>query len=40
MNNFLEATPNIEYAYKKVQKFLIPNGFDIFYKILNEVYEN
>ena len=40
MNNFLEATPNIEYAYEKVQKFLIPNGFDIFYKILNEVYEN
>ena len=40
MNNFLEATPNIEYAYKKVQKFLIPNGFDIFYKILNEIYEN
>ena len=40
MNNFLEAVPNIEYAFKKVQKFLIPNGFDIFYKILNEVYEN
>ena len=40
MNNFLEAVPNIEYAFKKVQKFLIPKGFDIFYKILNEVYEN
>ena len=40
MNNFLEASPNIEYAYDKVQKFLIPKGFDVFYKILNEVYEN
>jgi len=40
MNNFLEATPNIEHAFKKVQKFLIPYGFEKFHKILKEVYEN
>ena len=40
MNSFLEAAPNIDYAFKKVQKFLIPDGFDKFYKILKEVYEN
>jgi len=40
MNNFSDAEPNVEYAYKKVQKFLIPQGFDEFYKILSEIYEN
>ena len=40
MNNFSDAEPNVEYAYKKVQKFLIPKGFDEFYKILSEIYEN
>lgn len=40
MNNFLEATPNIGHAFEKVQKFLIPYGFEKFYKILKEVYEN
>jgi len=30
----------IDYAYESVQKYLIPNGFENFRKIINQVYEN
>ena len=40
MNSFMNAKPNIDYAYEKVQKYLIPNGFENFRKIINQVYEN
>tara|TARA_B100000131_G_scaffold275339_1_gene277882 strand:+ start:1222 stop:2145 length:924 start_codon:yes stop_codon:yes gene_type:complete len=40
MNSFMNAKPNTDYAYEKVQKYLIPNGFENFRKIINQVYEN
>ena len=40
MNNFLTAKPNVEEAYLNVQKYLIPNGFESFNKLMREVNEN
>ena len=40
MNNFMNAEPNIEYAFSKVQKFLIPEGFIEFENMFQEIYEN
>ena len=40
MDNYKLAEPDINYAYRKVMKYTIPNGFQPFYSILKEVYEN
>ena len=40
MNTFMNAEPNVDYAFQKVQEYLIPSGFDNFRKIMNEVYES
>ena len=40
MDTFMNAEPNVDYAFDKVQEYLIPSGFDNFRKIMNEVYEN
>ena len=34
--NFEESSPDIEYGFSNVQKYLIPTGFDSFYKMFNE----
>jgi len=40
MNNFHEAKPDIEYAYKKVIKYQIPEGMKHYRKLFLESYEN
>jgi len=40
MDTFMKAEPNVDYAFKKVQEYLIPSGFDNFRKIMNAVYES
>lgn len=40
MDNFKLAEPDINYAYNKVIKYRIPDGFQPFYNILKELYEN
>lgn len=37
LNNIESATPNEEYAYKRVQEYLIPEGFKNFKIMFNEV---
>ena len=38
MSNFESAKPDVEYAYGKLNKFTIPNGFKSFNNMFNEVY--
>ena len=38
--NHLKARPNIEYAKKNVSNFLIPEGFQYYLNMFNEVYES
>ena len=40
MDNYLKAKPNIEEAYLNVQKYLIPEGFMKFNKLMKELNEN
>ena len=40
MDTFMNAEPNVDYAFQKVQEYLIPSGFDNFRKMMNEVYES
>lgn len=40
MNNFHEAKPDIEYAYKNVVKYQIPEGMKLYGKLFLESYEN
>lgn len=40
MENFWNAKPNIEIAYKNSKQFIIPDGFTKFNQVLKEVYEN
>ena len=40
MNNFQEALPNIEYAYKNVQNYTLPIGLESFDSMFKEIYEN
>ena len=40
MNNFQEALPNIEYAYKNVQYYTLPMGLESFDSMFKEIYEN
>lgn len=40
MENFWNAKPNIEIAYKNSKQFIIPDGFIKFNQALKEVYEN
>ena len=35
MNNFENAKPNIDFAYKKSKELVIPEGFDKFIKMLS-----
>ena len=40
MNNYMVANPNIEYAYKNSLDLTIPNGFEKFNKMIDNLYEN
>ena len=40
MENFLYAKPNIEIAYKNVEKYKIPNGFEKYNQLLQDIYES
>ncbi|MAT48850.1 MAG: hypothetical protein CMA27_03360 [Euryarchaeota archaeon] len=40
MNNFHKAKPNPDYAYKSVQKYKIPHGFQKFNNLLEDINEN
>lgn len=40
IDKYYEAKPNVEVAYKNVQKYCIPQGFENFMKLFKETYEN
>ena len=40
MNTYVDAVPNVEYAYKNSLELTIPNGFKKFNKVLFETYNN
>lgn len=40
MSSFMNAQPNIEFAYRNAQKFIKPYGYQDFLKMFNEIYEN
>ena len=40
MNNYDSADTDIDYAFSKVQKYLIPNGFNNFLSSFKNIYEN
>jgi len=40
MENFESAKPQIDYAHKKIQNFIIPKHFENYKRLLNEIYEN
>tara|TARA_Y100000389_G_C17462160_1_gene522613 strand:- start:252 stop:1175 length:924 start_codon:yes stop_codon:yes gene_type:complete len=40
LDNFLEAQPNIEYAFKNTKKLTIPSGFKDFIRMFEEISEN
>lgn len=40
MDNISAAKPNIDEAFKNVQKFTIPNGLEDYRKFFKELYEN
>jgi glycosyltransferase involved in cell wall biosynthesis len=37
INDLESAAPNVEYAYQQVQEYLIPDGFNNFKTMFNEV---
>ncbi len=37
MGNFLDAKPNIDYAYNSIEKYKIPNGFEKFNEMFNSL---
>ena len=40
MNNYLEAKPNVDYAYEKVKEYVIPHGFNNFLVNFKDIYED
>ncbi len=40
MENFLDAEPDIKYAFNKSQDYIIPKGFDKYRELLEDVYES
>jgi hypothetical protein len=40
MNNYQNATPNVDYAYNKVLKYQLPLGFESFNNLLKKINEN
>ena len=40
MSNFSEAKPDVEFAFKKSQEYIIPNGFTKFRDLIEAVYES
>ena len=40
MKNILKAKPNTDVAFKNASKFMIPNGFNEFNKMIKDIYEN
>ena len=40
MENFLDAEPDINYAFNKSQDYIIPKGFDKYRELLEDVYES
>lgn len=40
MNNFINAKPNIEFAFKQSKDYTIPKGFEKYRTLLTEVYES
>ena len=40
MENYKEAKANVEYAFEKVQRFILPEGMKMYEKIFKDIYEN
>ena len=40
MNNFINAKPNIEFAFKQSKDYTIPKGFEKYRTLLTELYES
>ena len=40
MENYKEAKANVEYAFEKVQSFILPEGMKMYEKIFKDIYEN
>ena len=40
MDNYENATPNVDYAYNKVLKYQLPIGFKSFNNLLKKINEN
>jgi hypothetical protein len=40
MDNFKEARPDPEVAYRNVQKYVMPKGFDQFNRMFEDINEN
>ena len=40
MENFTEAKPDVEYSYRNVKKYFVPEGFKSFYDMFEFVSEN
>ena len=40
MENFMEAKPDVEYSYRNVKKYFVPEGFKSFYDMFEFVSEN
>jgi len=40
LDSFLNAEPDVEYAYKKVKNFIKPSGIKLFKSMFEKVYEN
>lgn len=40
MENFQNAKPNVDYAFKNIQKYLLPSGIEKFENMFKRIYEN
>ena len=40
MEEYKNAKPNVEHAYRQVQKYIIPEGFESFINFFEDVYES
>jgi glycosyltransferase involved in cell wall biosynthesis len=40
MKNFQKALPNIDYAYRNVQQYMLPMGLKSFDSLFRDLYEN
>ena len=40
MKEYRNAKPNVEHAYREVQKYIIPEGFESFINFFEDVYES